>query len=332
MKSISMADFGHSFFPERTKLNITGQIGIKRTTKKENNGMFGTISVGQSRKERTNSNKLSAILIKFNAGKKLSSEELAYLREKQPETYMKVQQVLMEREMLERRMRTAKTKEETNSAYMSSVSCVPMSNGESGGGGVDTARINHMSDAHRHYVATREYKAKEDRSDIAKRERLKQEEMVGKMEEQKAKLEASMEKQKLMTEELSIKQEEQISEKEENKVEEAKDVLEEVERLKRASKRKRKKVTAKRNKNTGGSSVTFHFNPLSEAQIREKLRELYWEKEEAKYSSLKQFGHSLYKSESTSNISTINISSNASDISHSNMGSNSIGSSIDISL
>ena len=38
-------------FSEKTKLSVTGQIGIKRTTKKENNGMFGTISVGQSKKE-----------------------------------------------------------------------------------------------------------------------------------------------------------------------------------------------------------------------------------------------------------------------------------------
>ncbi len=345
MKSVSMVEFGYSFFPEKAKLSISGQIGIRRTTQQENKGMFGSISARQSKKENGDNGRLSAILIKFNAGKKLSSEELAYLRQKQPETYMKVQQILMEREMLERRMKAAKTKEQTAAAYMSSVGSISISSGsgESFGDTMNAARINQMSDAHRLYVATKEYQAKEDQSDIAKRERLKQEEMLGKMDEQQAKLEETMEKQKLIMEELSTVQEEQVSETEENKVEKAKDILEEVERLKKASRRKRKKITARRKNSSNSSSVTFHFNPLSKAEMREKLRELYWKREGMKHSDSKYSG--TLTSATDRSMKTADIDSSIRSGSVNGTGSTAgtgvsadissticIGSSIDISL
>ncbi len=284
VKSVNMSGFGYSMFSEKVKLHVGGKtITVGKSNTKQNQGMFGVSQSRQSQNGNNNSKKLSAIMTKFNAGKKLTAEELAYLRQNSPENYMKVQQVMMEREMLERQMEQAKTKEQTNAVYMTAVSAsMPKgTGGEGGGASMDVAKLNHFADAHRIYTASSHYKAKIDQSDIAEEERLKNEEIAGKLEEQQAKLEESMEKQELLMEELSVMQEKQASEKEENKQEEEKDVLGEVERLKKASRRKRKKVHARRNKNSKGSSGTFHFNPLSEAEMYEKLRELYRTKNEA---------------------------------------------------
>lgn len=336
MIQINMSEFGYSLFSEKTRISTGRQtFRIKGSAAKEKQGSFSISKMEQSQKE--NSNKLSSILIKFNAGKKLSAEEMAYLRNNHPETYTKVQQVMMEREALERRMRAAKTKEETAAVYMSAVSsAMPKGTGEAAAGGssVSIAKLNQLSDAHRLYTASGEYKAKTDRADIAKEERARLEEMAETLEKQQAKLSESMEKQKLLTEELSASQvdEDDVFAEQEQKTEEAKDTLEEAERMKRSARRKRKKVHASRKKSGQGASASFHFNPLSETKMHEKLRELFRTQDSEKKTQGKTAETGL-KNASTEAANS-NTKAAAGIQSHTGFaGSNSaIGTTIDIAL
>lgn len=257
VNSINMSGFGQSMFSDNVKIRVGGKtitFGSSGQTQNKNN-RFGIQQTPHAEQKNRNDNKLSGIIMKFNAGKKLSAKELAYLREHSPEMYKKVQQTLMEREMLERQMEQAKTKEQSNQVYMTALSAAMPTGtgGEGSGASVDVAKLNHFADAHRVYVASEHYKAKLDQSDMTEEQRMKQEEMAAKMEEQQAKLEESMEK--------------------------SKEAMEEVDKLEKATKRKRRKIHAKRKRNNG-VSATFHFNPLSEAEMREKLRELYAKKNE----------------------------------------------------
>ncbi len=250
-----MSAYGQSIFSDKVKLQVGGKtitIGTKSEVQ-DKNASFRANQARMAQQNNGDSSKISGIMLKFNAGKKLSAKELAYLREHSPELYKKVQQTLMEREMLERQMEQAKTKEQSNQVYMTAISAsMPKGTGGEGGGvSVDVAKLNHFADAHRIYVASEHYKAKIDQSDMTEEQRLKHEEMVAKMEEQQAKLEESMEK--------------------------SKESMEEVEELEKATKRKRRKPPAKRKRNKG-TSATFHFNSLSEAEMREKIRELYAKK------------------------------------------------------
>lgn len=255
MNSINMSGFGQSIFSDKVKIRVGSKSVIIGSTNQmqNNNNKFGIRNTNHIEQNKRDDGRLSGIIMKFNAGKKLSAKELAYLREHNPEMYKKVQQTMMEREMLERQMEQAKTKEQSNQVYMTALSAAMPTGtgGEGSGASVDVAKLNHFADAHRIYVASEHYKAKLDQSDMTEEQRLKQEEIAVKMEEQQAKLEESMEK--------------------------SKEVMEEVDKLETAMKRKRRKLHAKRKRNKG-VSATFHFNPFSEAELREKLRELYAKK------------------------------------------------------
>ena len=257
MNSINMSGFGNSVFSDNVKIRVGSKsitFGNSNQAQNKKNA-FGIQHTAYAQQKKGDDSKLSGIMMKFNAGKKLSAKELAYLREHNPEMYKKVQQTLMEREMLERQMEQAKTKEQSNQVYMTAVSAAMTTGtgGEGGGASVDVAKLNHFSDAHRIYVASEHYEAKLDQSDMTEEQRLKHEEMVAKMEEQQVKLEESMEK--------------------------SKEAMEEVDKFENEIERKRRKLHAKRKKNKG-TSASFHFDPLSETKMREKLRELYEKKSE----------------------------------------------------
>lgn len=93
--------------------------------------------------------KRTQIYNKFCCGKKLTEEELRYLAQSDPKTYMEVKQVLAQREQLEAEMRKAKSKEEVSSIFMSAVNAVQKSGGNSG---MKLAKINQFIDAKNEYM------------------------------------------------------------------------------------------------------------------------------------------------------------------------------------
>lgn len=102
--------------------------------------------------------KLIRIINKFKAGKKLTAKELSYLAEKSPEFYVKVCLIMKERERLELRMESAKTKEEVTGLLTQAMSGIKSM-------GVKdefevTAKTNQYRSAHLDYIQTEEYKKK----------------------------------------------------------------------------------------------------------------------------------------------------------------------------
>ena len=64
------------------------------------------------------------IMMKFRSGKKLSVEELEHLKAQSPELYKKVQQIQADRERLEETLKAAKSQEEADAVYMTTMSGV----------------------------------------------------------------------------------------------------------------------------------------------------------------------------------------------------------------
>lgn len=62
---------------------------------------------------------LNKIRMKLNAGKRLTSEEMAYLEEHDPETYKKAKSIEMERQAYEQELKRCKTKEDVQRLKMS---------------------------------------------------------------------------------------------------------------------------------------------------------------------------------------------------------------------
>lgn len=75
--------------------------------------------VQSSAKPTGSAKELNKIRMKLNAGKRLTSEEMAYLEEHDPETYKKAKSIEMEREAYEQELKRCKTKEEVQRLKMS---------------------------------------------------------------------------------------------------------------------------------------------------------------------------------------------------------------------
>ena len=75
-------------------------------------GGFGVNAIGESTGGSSDASIMSGIRAKLNAGKRLSSSELEYLKKNDPETYQHVKAMEAERKAYEQRLRRCKTKEE----------------------------------------------------------------------------------------------------------------------------------------------------------------------------------------------------------------------------
>ena len=68
---------------------------------------------------------IKKIYAKIQSGKKLTQDELAYLRRYDPVTYMKVARIQAQREALEAQLKCCKSKEEAQELYTDAVSRIP---------------------------------------------------------------------------------------------------------------------------------------------------------------------------------------------------------------
>lgn len=76
------------------------------------NGGIGVNVIGEATSDSSHQSIMSGIRAKLNAGKRLSSSELQYLKKNDPETYQHVKAMEAERKAFEQRLRRCKTKEE----------------------------------------------------------------------------------------------------------------------------------------------------------------------------------------------------------------------------
>jgi len=104
---------------------------------------------------------LSQILDKLYSGKKLTQEELKFLRENAPEMYEKALKVMKAREELERQMAQAKTKEQVETIKMSmNASLIAGAKSNPDTAEVNSIIMEHYKDAYNEYTKTEEYKKK----------------------------------------------------------------------------------------------------------------------------------------------------------------------------
>ena len=79
------------------------------------------VAVQDAQRERF----IKKIYAKIQSGKKLTQDELAYLRRYDPVTYMKVARIQAQREALEAQLKCCKSKEEAQELYTDAVSRIP---------------------------------------------------------------------------------------------------------------------------------------------------------------------------------------------------------------
>lgn len=80
-----------------------------------------TVGMTDEQKERF----IKKLYAKIQSGKKLTPDELAYLRKYDPVTYMKVVRIQAKREALETQLKNCKSKEEAQELYVDTVSRIP---------------------------------------------------------------------------------------------------------------------------------------------------------------------------------------------------------------
>lgn len=117
----------------------TGRLNFTRAS------MFDQISAAQKKSAKTvNKAKLANIKQKLMSGRKLTSEEMGYLRENDPKTYKKAKYAEEAREELKAALRRAKTKQEARQAVTQAIvkiaaeateELAALKNGAGGGGG-----------------------------------------------------------------------------------------------------------------------------------------------------------------------------------------------------
>jgi len=90
------------------------QIQVDGEKKKQSTAMkiLDSIQTTPVEKNDNSQEKLQKILSKFRAGKKLTPEELEYLRQYAPEMYQKVIKIQQQREEVEQQLQAAQTKEQ----------------------------------------------------------------------------------------------------------------------------------------------------------------------------------------------------------------------------
>lgn len=114
---------------------------------------------------------------KLLMGKKLSGDEMMFLRDNAPELYQKAVRVAAEREEYARKLRNCKTKEDVRRLNMFTLGAYS-SQGKNGGDGEENMmRINAISDEHNIFVATKEYNSLPDdwkeEKELERAERIK---------------------------------------------------------------------------------------------------------------------------------------------------------------
>ena len=101
---------------------------------------------------------VEGLTMKLQMGKKLSGDEMEFLRENAPELYQKAVRVAAEREEYARKLRNCKTKEDVRRLNLSVTGALS----PQGKSGVDSQesimKINAINDEHSTFVATKAYK------------------------------------------------------------------------------------------------------------------------------------------------------------------------------
>lgn len=140
--------------------------------------------------EKTDSNIKSRIQTKMMSGKRLTSEEMDYLKENDPQTYQKAKAIEMEREAYERELKQCKTKEEVQRLKLShAASCMASVRNIEGDSSIpkgaklglmmqELQRANALGDTERAFMQSGSYKSlpteaerKEAEEELAKAEK-----------------------------------------------------------------------------------------------------------------------------------------------------------------
>jgi hypothetical protein len=106
--------------------------------------------------------KVAAVMNRFQAGKKLSSGDLAILRRHNPTAYSDAVRVMREREFLERQMRNAPTKQEINNIRMTTLATLGNRSEIANNPELKLARANQLANAYYEYAKTEHYRKKPD--------------------------------------------------------------------------------------------------------------------------------------------------------------------------
>lgn len=136
-------------------------------------------------------NRVSQIYGKFRAGQELTAEELDYLSRHSPEVYKQIREIMMERKALEARMKQAETKQEVHAVITNENVVIKKTMGTGGQAKREAmktmARTNQMTNAAQKFLASAEYREKDDEKTQAE-ERLaaleEYEEQLSKQQEQ----------------------------------------------------------------------------------------------------------------------------------------------------
>lgn len=129
---------------------------------RNNNSLFNSTkySLVFRKKSKTEKDKRAEeILSKFNAGKKLTAEELQYLSIHAPEAYERVKRIMAEREQLERQIKLAETKQQSALPPLPMIGNIEISGTD---GSEMSARMNQFRDAINNYMKTMDYYLKPD--------------------------------------------------------------------------------------------------------------------------------------------------------------------------
>ncbi|MBR1659554.1 MAG: hypothetical protein IJ705_04485, partial [Oscillospiraceae bacterium] len=105
----------------RLRWEIKKQSGDVTGHSKSLNNLPGTANAADGEKEHTNDDKLSEIMQKVYAGRKLSPEELEYLQAKSPELYQKVRDMEQEHKSYENELKNCKTREDVQRVKLSHI-------------------------------------------------------------------------------------------------------------------------------------------------------------------------------------------------------------------
>lgn len=97
----------------------SGDYGTEKYVSADKWGKEETQEADHPGKTTGSAEELNKIRTKLNAGKRLTSDEMAYLEEHDPETYRKAKAIEMERQAYEQELRRCKTKEEVQRVKMS---------------------------------------------------------------------------------------------------------------------------------------------------------------------------------------------------------------------
>jgi hypothetical protein len=118
--------------------------------------------------------RLSSIIGRLRSGKRLSHAEMAFLRTHAPDAHAQALQIMRQREMMERQMKSAQTKQQVHT--ISTTMVVSTANTAKSGDPLVTenaaALASQYADAYREYSQTEHYKRKDCMFKIRNRDRF----------------------------------------------------------------------------------------------------------------------------------------------------------------